>query len=173
MTAGPILTTDRLELRPPTAADLHPMFAIIAQSETHRFLGPAPTMPDHVMRFTRNAGSWMLYGYGIFMVRLRGGDVALLGNCGVFHSWRGLGEDFDDQAEAGWILSADAVGQGYAEEAMRAIYAWFDAAHPGRRTVCMIDPANAPSIRLSEKLGFTPMRNAEFNGEPIRLFERL
>ena len=172
MTSGPFLMTERLELWLPVVDDLHPMFAIMANPETHRFLGPAPSMADHFMRFTRNAGSWQLYGYGILMIRRRD-DAELLGNCGVFHSWRGLGADFDDQPEAGWILSTSAGGQGYAEEAMRAIYHWFDAMHGPCRTVCMIDPANAPSLRLAHKLGFLPMRETEFAGDPIRLLERV
>lgn len=172
MIAAPFLTTERLELALPKVGDLQPLFAIVSHPDTHRFLGSAPTMADHFMRFTRNAGSWQLYGYGILMVRRRGDDHRLLGNCGIFHSWRGLGEDFDDQPEAGWILSVEASGQGYAEEAMRAIYRWFDEAHGPRRTVCMIDPGNAPSLKLAGKLGFHPLREAELAGEPIRLFER-
>lgn len=170
--AAPLLVTERLELWLPTADDLDPMFAIVSDPLTHRFLGPAPTMADHFMRFTRNAGSWQIYGYGILMIRRRGDDT-LLGNCGIFHSWRGLGDDFDNQPEAGWILSTSASGQGHAEEAMRAIYHWFDATYGPRRTVCMIDPGNAPSLRLAEKLGFSPLRDTTFADGPIRLFERV
>lgn len=176
MTEAPFLVTERLELWLPRASDIQPMFEIVSQPETHRFLGPAPTMTDHFMRFTRNAGSWHLYGYGVLMVRQRANEKgehgALLGNCGIFHSWRGLGADFDNQAEAGWILSTAATGQGYAKEAMLAIYAWFDAAHGPRRTVCMIDPGNTASLRLAATLGFTAMRDSHFAGDPIRLLER-
>lgn len=172
MSSAPFLVTERLELWQPLAADLAPLFAIVSHPETGRYLGPAATMTDHFMRFTRNAGSWQLYGYGTLMVRRRGGDGTLLGNCGIFHTWRGVGADFDDQPEGGWILSSTAGGLGYAEEAMRAIYQWFDETHGPRRTVCMINPANAPSLRLADKLGFAALRDAEFAGEPVRLFER-
>lgn len=124
-------------------------------------------------RLLRNGGSWSLYGYGTFMVRRRGGGGEIIGNCGIFHSWRGLGEDFDDNPEGGWILGEDAMGHGIAREAMEAALAWFDRAHGLRRTVCMIDPNNAASIRLAEKLGYTAMRDVEFNAEPVRLFERV
>lgn len=172
MNGAPFLVTERLELWKPAAHDLAPMFAIVSQPQTSRYLGPAPTMPDHFLRFARNAGSWLLYGYGVLMVRQRGGDGALLGNCGLFHSWRGLGADFDDQPEAGWILSEQAAGKGFAGEAMRAIYTWFDAEHGPRRTVCMIDPGNTASLRLADKLGFVALRDAELAGEPVRLFVR-
>jgi len=138
-----------------------------------RFLGPTATLHEHATRFTRGAGSWFLYGYGPLMLRLRGTD-AVIGNCGVFHTFRGLGDDFDDNPEAGWIVAAEHVGQGLAGEAMRAVLGWFGRELGPRRMVCMISPENSPSVRLAEKLGFTPLREAVLpDGDPVRLFERL
>lgn len=169
---GPFLVTERLELWQPAKADLHPLFEIITEPETRRYLGPEPSMPDHFMRFTRNAGSWTLYGYGTFMVRERGGGGTLLGNCGIFHSWRGLGEDFDDRPEAGWILRESAVGKGYAGEVMRAVLDWYDREF-GTELVCMIDPDNAPSLTLAAKLGFVPMRDGQMpDGSVVQLLRR-
>jgi len=173
LTGAPHLLTDRLDLRVPLAADLEAMGAIVAHAQTGRYLGPGRDFADHFVRFSRNAGSWLLYGYGGFMVRLRGSED-LIGNCGVFHNWRGLGEDFDDAPEAGWILRHDQVGQGLGHEAMSAALAWFDAAHGPRRVVCLIALGNEPSLRLAAKHGFTPMRDAVLpDGDSVRLFERL
>ncbi|ANU06684.1 GNAT family N-acetyltransferase [Paraurantiacibacter namhicola] len=172
MTTGPFLTTDRLELWRPTQADMRPMFAIISEPETGLHFGNSVTLDDHFMRFCRNAGSWALYGYGGLMVRERGGDGSLLGNCGIFHSIRGMGEDFDDRAEAGWILRHASTGKGYAEEAMRAILAWFDREY-GQEVMCMVAPANTPSLKLADKLGFGLLRDTSFaDGEEIRLMRR-
>ncbi len=172
MSAGPMLVTERLELWLPRVEDMRTMFDIISEGDTGRYLGGEPSMPDHFMRFTRNAGCWQLYGYGMFMVREKGGDGALIGNCGIFHSYRGLGEDFDDRAEAGWIIRADSTGRGYAGEAMRTVLAWFDAQF-GREVVCLVSLGNAPSLRLAERLGFAPLRDAEMpDGEAVRLFRR-
>ena len=173
MTGAPLLTTERLELRLPTAADLAPMAAIVAHAETARYLGPAFDPADHFMRFCRGAGSWMLYGYGMFIVRLRGSED-VIGNCGVFHTWRGLGVDFDDAPEAGWILRHDQVGRGIGREAMAAALEWFDTEFGPRRIVCMIAIGNEPSMRLADKLGFAPMRDTVLpGGDAVRLFERL
>jgi RimJ/RimL family protein N-acetyltransferase len=170
--AAPLLVTGRLELWLPTCADIAPMLAIVVDPATGRFLGRTQSRADHFARFSRNAGSWLLYGYGSFMLRERA-TGELLGNCGVFHSFRGLGEDFDDSPEAGWILRADRVGQGLAHEAMTAALAWFESEHGRQRIVCMTAPENAPSIRLAEKLGFSAMREAELpDGDAVRLFER-
>ena len=169
---APVLVTERLELRLPAAGDFEATMAIVGDAETGRFLGQ-PSEADPFLRFCRSAGSWLLYGYGTFVIRPRGSDE-LIGNCGIFHSIRGLGADFDDAPEAGWILRRDEVGKGLAHEAMAAVLAWFERAHGPRRVTCLIAPGNVPSIRLAAKLGFTPMREALLpDGEPVRLFERL
>ncbi|GGD61296.1 GNAT family N-acetyltransferase [Erythrobacter arachoides] len=172
MTTGPLLVTERLELWRPVADDLPQLVAMVSHPQTARYLGGPQPMAEHFARFARNAGSWQLYEYGSFMVRLRGGDGRIVGNCGVFHSWRGLGEDFDDRPEAGWILADGYAGQGLAQEALRAVLAWLDG-RLDTEIVCMIEPANAPSLRLAGKLGFRPTRDAALpSGQPVRLFAR-
>jgi RimJ/RimL family protein N-acetyltransferase len=172
MTDRPFLTTERLELWQPRASDLKAMHTVVTHASTGRFLGPTSTLHEHATRFTRGAGSWFLYGYGPLMLRLRGQE-GLIGNCGVFHTFRGLGDDFDDHPEAGWIVAADQDGQGLASEAMRAVIEWFEREHGKRRMVCMIAPENGPSVRLAQKLGFTPMSDTALpDGAAVRLFER-
>jgi RimJ/RimL family protein N-acetyltransferase len=169
---GPFLVTERLELWQPRFADLRALHAVVSHPQTGTYLGPAIEWLDHYNRFHRNAGGWYLHGYGNFIARLRGKDE-IVGSLGVFHSNRGLGEDFDLMPEAGWILAHDQVGKGLASEAMHAVFAWFEREHGVQRIVCMVAPENAPSIRLAEKFGFTPMRDAVLpDGEPVRLFER-
>jgi len=156
----------------PALPDIDTMIGIVSHPETGKYLGAHATRADHFTRFQRNAGSWLLHGYGGFMVREIGQD-RVIGNCGVFHSYRGLGDDFDDMPEAGWILAHDKGGMGYAGEAMRAAFGWFEARHGARRIVCMIDPDNAASIALAYKLGFAEMRRTELtDGAPIVLFAR-
>lgn len=169
---GPVLTTDRFELWRPTLADNQAMFDILQDPRTWHHFGSPVTMAHHSLRFFRNAGSWDLCGYGVFIIRRRG-ETPVLGNCGVFHSWRGLGQDFDDNPEAGWIIAADETGRGIAGETMRAALKWFDREHGPRRVVALISPDNAPSRALASKLSFTVMRRSDFDGKPHDLWERL
>lgn len=172
--SGPFLATERLELWLPQASDRPLLEAMIAPDAVRRFLGSmTPDAVDTFARLLRNAGSWSLYGYGTFMVRMRGGDGAIVGNCGVFHSYRGLGAEFDDKPEAGWILAESAFGKGVAREAMDAALGWFDRECGPREVVCMIEPANAPSAALAGKLGFAPTRTAGLpDGAKVQLFSR-
>lgn len=173
MTEAPFLVTERLELWLPRAGDLQPMYEVVSHPATARYLGPTAQLHEHAIRFMRSAGSWFLYGYGAFMLRLRRQE-ALIGNCGIFHTFRGLGEDFDDNPEAGWILRHDQIGKGLAAEAMRATLEWFEREHGPRRLVCMIAPENTPSLHLAGKLGFAPMRDTALaDGEHVRLLERI
>jgi len=168
----PRLLTERLELWLPQVEDLQPLYDIVSNEQTARYLGGVSSMADQFMRFMRNAGSWHLYGYGMFMVRERGGDGSLIGNCGIFHSIRGLGSDFDDRAEAGWIFGEGCTGKGYGGEAMRAVFDWFDAEFD-REVVCLIATGNAPSFSLAGKLGFAPMRDAQMpDGDTVTLLRR-
>lgn len=170
---GPVLRTERLEMRPPQRGDLPGLVELIAADETRRFLGPAqPNEAGQFEKLLRNVGGWTLYGYGNFMVRLHG-TADIIGSCGVFHSWRGFGQGMDDVPEAGWIIRNDHWGQGIAGEAMRAILAWFDDAHGPRRIAAMIEDSNTASQKLAAALGFVAYGKQEFEGSPLILYERL
>lgn len=171
--SAPLVVTERLELSPPVREDRAAMLAIVSHSATGRFLGAGVAdQAEQFQRFARNAGSWFLYGYGSFTIRRRGSSQ-VIGTCGMFHSWRGLGEDFDDRPEAGWIMRHDHVGRGFAREAMDATLAWFERTHGPRRIGCMVAPENIRSIRLAGQLGFVPLRDATLpDGGSVRLFSR-
>jgi RimJ/RimL family protein N-acetyltransferase len=169
-----VLTTQRLELWQPQAGDLDGLNAINTDPRTLPFLGRwTPGLSDSAARLLRNAGSWSLYGYGVFMVRRRG-EARIVGTCGVFHSWRGFGQGMDDTPEAGWIVHPDFWAQGIAGEAMRAALSWFDATHGNQRVACMIEEGHAVSDGLARKLGFVPCgRHLAPDDPALVLYERL
>lgn len=172
----PFLVTERLELWQPAAADLADLFELTLAEESRRFLGTfVPSEMDSFARLLRNAGSWALYGYGTFMVRLKGSE-RIIGNCGVFRSHRGFGADkgLDNVPEAGWIVHKDHWGSGIAREAMEASLAWFDATHGRQRLACMIEEGHTVSDALAKKLGFLPYGRYEpEGGAALLLYERV
>ena len=172
VSGGPVLTTERLELWHPAKEDLAELYAMNTHPETRRYFGEAEPLHAQFQRLARNAGSWFLYGYGAFTVRLKGARE-IVGNCGIFHSFRGLGEDFDDKPEFGWIIRHDLTGQGLATESAQAALAWFEREHGRREIVCMIAPENEPSLRLAGRFGFRPLRDTVLpDGAAITLFSR-
>ena len=174
--SGPLLTTARLELWQPQVGDLADLFDLTLAEETRRFLGSfVPSEMDSFNRLLRNAGSWSFYGYGVFMVRLKG-EGRIIASCGVFRSHRGFGAEqgLDNVPEAGWIVHHDHWGQGIAREAMQAVLAWFDATHGNQRIACMIDEGHVVSDRLAIALGFERYGRQESDQAPtIILYQRL
>ena len=170
---GPVLVTERLELWRPQVGDRAGLRALIEPGEVRRFLGGMePDDHDVFMRLLRNAGSWALYGYGTFVVRERG-RAEIVGNCGVFHSWRGFGRGLDDIAEAGWIVAKSAWGKGYAQEAMQAALSWFEREHGAAATLCMIEQGHRASEAVAAKLGYTACdRVAEKDERPLIVYRR-
>jgi len=171
----PLLCTDRLELWQPGTDDLADLFDLTLAEETRRFLGSfTPTEADSFARLLRNAGSWSLFGYGTFMVRLRGSH-RIIGNCGVFRSHRGFGaaQGLDNVPEAGWILHQDVWGQGIAHEAMVAALDWFDRERGQQRIAAMIEEGHAASDRLAAQLGFVRYGQHQPDGSvALVLYER-
>ena len=168
-----MLVTERLELWQPQVGDREGLRALIQPDAVRRFLGGMePDDHDVFMRLLRNAGSWALYGYGTFIVRERG-QPEIVGNCGVFHSWRGFGRGLDDIAEAGWIVAQSAWGKGYALEAMEAALAWFEREHGGKPTLCMIEQGHCASEAVAARLGYTTCdRHEEEDERPLIVYRR-
>ena len=60
-----------------------------------------------------------------------------------------------------------------ATEAAEACLQWADEKFPDAVMSCIIDPENAPSIRVAEKCGFREAARTKYNGHPTVIFERV
>lgn len=147
---GPVIETARLRLRPPVLADFDAYADYVADAEGMAFIGGAQSRPVAWRSFMAYAGAWATSGASMFWVFERapdGGEGAFVGRIGPWRpeGWPGC--------EVGWGIARRFFGQGYAGEAAVACMdfafdrlGWTDVIHS-------IDPANAPSIRLAERLG--------------------
>jgi len=70
------------------------------------------------------------------------------------------------------VLASHAHGRGFATEALTAALQWIDGHIDSDRTVCIINPANAPSIGVAKKCGFLEERRSLYNGRDVIVFER-
>jgi len=120
--------------------------------------------------FLRNAGHWQITGFGQWGIQIHG-HKALAGQTGFFYGSRGFGEDFDPYPEAGWVLAPEHQNQGYGRDAAGAAHDWFDRIVAGR-TVCVVSPDNEGSLRVAEKLGYQPLRDAVIDGDAVLLMTR-
>ena len=73
--------------------------------------------------------------------------------------------------EWGWRLVAEARGKGYATEAGQALLARAAEVFEGE-IIVMVDPANAPSRRVADKLGFRYWKRTVIEGDPVDVLRR-
>ena len=167
---APTLTTARLTLTGHAATDLEDCAAMWTDPRVYAMIGGQPRSREDVwIRLLRAIGQWTLFGYGSWIAR----DTAtgtLVGELGLFEARRAIEPAIDATPEVGWTLTGDAQGLGYASEALAAILAWTDVRIPA--TTCIIDPANAPSVRLAERLGYRLRTTGTYRDAPILIFDR-
>lgn len=167
-----MIETERLLLRPHVLADFEDSMAMWSHPDTVRFITGTPaTEEESWQRFMRYGGFWGLLGFGVFAVFERASGH-FVGEVGLADFKRGLGPSFDGVPEAAWVMAPVAHGKGYAVEAARAAHAWIAAERGASRTVCIISPDNAPSLRVAERLGYAEFGRAEYKGNTVAMFER-
>jgi RimJ/RimL family protein N-acetyltransferase len=168
-----MIETERLLLRPHRLDDLDAAASMYADPAVMRFVGGVALGREDVWhRLLRYAGHWALLHFGLWAIEERA-TGRFIGEAGFADFHRDLGPRFDGAPEAAWILAEGAQGRGYAHEAMTAATRWLDRYHPAGRAVCMINPDNAPSLRLAARLGFASMGGDRYRGRPVLLWERL
>lgn len=172
MTEAVSIETERLTLRAHRVEDFEDMYAMWSDPIVMRHLGGKPFSREEVWaRLLRYAGTWVLLGYGFWVIRDQAsGDF--LGEVGFHNLHREVVPSFGDRPELGFALVPRAHGKGLATEAARAALAWGDRAWAGGETVCMIAPGNAPSLRVARKLGYREVTDAEYKGAPMILLAR-
>lgn len=87
---------------------------------------------------------------------------------GLILGYTGVGTqvvDGLDRLEWGWRLATEARGKGYATEATSALLGVADATADGEM-LALIDPANEPSHRVAEKVGFRWWRRIHWDDDP-------
>ena len=169
---APLLETARLILRPFRESDLGAQAAMLGDPEVVRYLGGSTFTREEAWRRTLcGPGLWALLGYGYWAVERRE-DGRLIGQAGFADFKRDMAPSIEGIPEMGWVFAADVAGQGYASEAVAGGLAWADRTLRAAEIVAIIDPRNAPSIRLAENSGFSERDEASYKGEPILLFRR-
>ncbi|HYE43894.1 MAG TPA: GNAT family N-acetyltransferase [Caulobacteraceae bacterium] len=173
MSVAPVLETERLVLRGHTLADFPEVWANWRDPVTTRFVGGQPlSEEDSWTKMVRMIGHWHVMGFGYWIVREKG-TGRFLGEVGFADFRRTLEPSFEGAPEAGWVIAPWGHGKGIAREAVEAIHAWGKAKWGPVRTVCLIDPDNAPSLKLADRMGYREYARTAYKGAPVVLLERL
>jgi RimJ/RimL family protein N-acetyltransferase len=146
--SSPVLT-ERLVLREAEARDHAVFMDLLGSSEVHTYLG-GPRSREELDALPEIPGNEL----GIAVVEL---DGAMIGQVILRDPIlrRTAGERDTGKVELGYLFLPEAWGFGYAAEACQAALGWLDNALPGEPVVLFTQTANARSMRLAAKLGFT------------------
>lgn len=138
-----------------------------------RYIGGMPsTRAQSWMRLVTYGGLWRMLGYGYWAIVERAGG-AYVGDVGFADFRREIEPSIEGVPEAGWVLDRAFHARGYASEAIASALRWADEHLDVPRTVCIIAPENAASIRVAEKAGYREIVRTSYKDEPTLMFERL
>ena len=168
----PSLETERLILRPHRREDFESCAVLWANPDVVRYIGGKPFTREEVWaRLLRYVGHWQWLGFGFWALEEKA-TGRFAGELGFAEFMRDLDPPTVGIPEVGWLLAPHAHGKGYATEAVRAVVAWGDARFNGGRTICLIDPENAATIRVAEKCGYAQAQQVIYKNHATCLFER-
>lgn len=152
-----LIHTPRLEMRPLAPSDAEAMFRHRSDPLISRYQNWEPRSVDEVRTFIaglkeinlETPGRW--YQLGLFL--RDSGELA--GDCGIRTP-----ADHPRQAEVGMTLAREFQRRGLATEALRAVLGHLFTVAGRHRVFASVDPANAPSLALLERVGMR--REAHF-----------
>lgn len=149
----PVLTTSRLTLRIPEARDHAAYARFFADAQASHFYGGPLAGHRAWEKLAGDIGHFAMRGFGRF-VATRDGET--IGGCGILdiEGWPGH--------ELTWWLLPEARGQGFAQEASRAVLDWAGTALGRDHVETHFRDENTAARRLTESLGGRKLRRDRF-----------
>ena len=158
---GPVLQTERLELRWLSVNDAPMMLAVWNDPAFVKFVGDRGVRTLEDAESSMREGLLQIYaehGYGPFLVTRRD-DGTQMGICGYFH------RENLDAPDIGFALLNDYCGQGFGYESSAAVLEHGRVALRLPRVLAIVSPENNASIALLEKLGLSYDRPIRMPGD--------
>lgn len=161
-----MIETSRLTLRPFIPEDERVAIPLLMCKE---FMAYSPTgaldAGGAKQRFFELIGSYRQNGLGKLAIVVKSSG-ALVGYCGI----EMCEIDGTEKPELGFRLLASHRGMGYATEAATAVLKRAESF--SKSVIAFTEPANKPSMRVLEKLGFMPIGESSFEGMLVVVFKR-
>ncbi|MCZ4096976.1 GNAT family N-acetyltransferase [Streptomyces sp. So13.3] len=152
------IETERLVLRASEARDRAACIELSASPEVGTYVGGARPRDELERTVPEVPGRRP----GFFVVELGGAMIGYIQLLDRRDAERpGHVRPEGGEAELGYMFLPEAWGYGYAAEACAAALGWFADALPGEPVVLTTQTANARSMRLAAKLGFTAVERFE------------
>jgi RimJ/RimL family protein N-acetyltransferase len=151
------IRTERLVLRESEARDRAAVIELYASPEVFTYLG-GPRPREELERGVPDVPGRRP---GFFAVELEGATIGTVTFGRRDAARPGRIRPDGGEVELSYLFLPEAWGRGYAAEACAAALDWLAGALPGEPVVLCTQTANAPSMRLAAKLGFTEVERFE------------
>ncbi|WP_217240001.1 GNAT family N-acetyltransferase [Streptomyces sp. AC555_RSS877] len=142
------IKTERLVLREPEARDRAAFIELLASPDVHTYLGGPRPRAELERELPEVPEEWP----GSFVVDL---DGAMIGQILLRRATEHRRPAAVGKVDLGYMFLPRAWGFGYAAEACAAALDWLEDVLPGEPVVLATQTANAASMCLAAKLGFT------------------
>ena len=145
----PVLAGRRVRLRPPGPADVPDLLALFGDANALRYWSHGP-LPD--LAAARVYYDGMVSGLAerrLFQWAVTAGDDRLVGTVTLV-GW----DRANRRAEVGFIVLPSRQGRGLATDAVAAVLAWAFGPMGLHRVEADVEPPNAASLRVLDRLGF-------------------
>lgn len=153
-----VMKTERLLIRESTAGDVPEFYRVYSDPSITRYMEDLFEDPAeetvYMQEYIRQV--YGFYGYGMWTVQLRSGEV--IGRAGL-----SVREGYE-LPELGFVIGRDYQGQGYAEEACRAVLAYGRKELSFEHVQALVEEENLPSRNLLAKLGFLFVKKVNEKG---------
>jgi RimJ/RimL family protein N-acetyltransferase len=158
------LETERLLLRQFREADLDDWARITSDEVVMRYVGGSALSREEAWRSLGYVlGHWHIRGFGLWAAEEKA-TGRLVGRIGLYQpeGWPGL--------EVGWLVDRARWGEGLASEGGAASLAHAFEALGAERVISVIEPPNAASIRVAEKLGERFCERRQLQGRLVSIY---
>ena len=155
MELNAVLETARTRMRPFTTRDLDVLATMVEDEDQMRFYPRPRTRDEAAAWIERNLSLYEEHGYGVWFIESIE-TSEFLGYSGV----RPITVEGVEETEIGWHTRKKFWGQGFATEAARACRDLAFSQLGEKRLIALIDPTNVASVRVAEKIGMQPEREA-------------
>jgi RimJ/RimL family protein N-acetyltransferase len=160
-----MIETERLLLRPFSPDDLDAFVSLNADPDVMRYIGDGKPQTKEQTRTRFNAvlDHWKQHGFGLCtVIEKTSGDF--VGFCGLKFL------DTSDEIEVGYRLAKRFWRRGLATEAARASLEYGFETLGLKRIVAVVQPENAASCRVIEKIGLRYEKDARFYDTDVKYF---
>ncbi len=143
-----ITRTKRLLIRESTVGDVPEFYRIYRDPSITRYMEDLFEDPEEEIAYMKEyiRQIYGFYGYGMWTVQLHSGEV--IGRAGL-----SVREGYE-LPELGFVIGREYQGQGYAEEACRAVLSYGKSELCFAQVQALVEEENLPSRNLLAKLGF-------------------